>query len=454
MYLAVVILCAVVLIGVSLALVDVDLAWRMLLMAITLGTISLFLEYVEFPLEISGGTSFSTVVQTATVFLLPFPIPAIVAAASVLIADLHRSQPVSVRFFNPANHALTLGLASLFWYVTYGKYSVGNLPFTVGTLAAVLVTLVIIYIVNVFIMNGIIAIAGNRSIKYVWLTNDSINLLPYISLEVVGVLIAIVWQTSPSLTPLLIVPAVTTYFAFEMIHRLRNQTQDAMIAMADAIDQRDPYTADHSRRVAELSVRIAEVHNLNERDIERIRIASRMHDIGKIGIGNDLLHKPGKLTEHEWKIMQEHPVIGEQLLKPYRQFRHETRLVRSHHERWDGKGYPDGLHGPSIPLGSRIIAVADTFDAMTTSRPYRPALSRQIAIEEIRNSALTQFDPQVVASFLQVMEEWSKIRSITGEELPVGGSGALTIAGSSEGEQQAFACFYSSPSRSESSSAS
>ncbi|MDQ3549671.1 MAG: HD domain-containing protein, partial [Chloroflexota bacterium] len=107
-------------------------------------------------------------------------------------------------------------------------------------------------------------------------------------------------------------------------------------------------------------------------------------------------------------------------LKPYRQFRHETRLVRHHHERWDGKGYPDQIRGQAIPLGARIIAVADTFDAMTTSRPYRPALSRQYAIDEIRTSAMSQFDPQIVASFLQVMEESSKIRSITGEELPPG----------------------------------
>jgi HD-GYP domain-containing protein (c-di-GMP phosphodiesterase class II) len=243
-------------------------------------------------------------------------------------------------------------------------------------------------------------------------------MLPYICLEVIGILAALVWTTTPVITPLLVIPAITTYIAFEMIHRLQRQTQEAMIAMADAIDQRDPYTADHSRRVAELAVRIAEVHGVNERDVERLRIAARMHDIGKIGIGNDLLHKPGKLTDDEWEILRAHPVIGEQLLKPYRQFRHETRLVRHHHERWDGKGYPDRIRGQSIPLGARIIAVADTFDAMTTSRPYRPALSRQYAIDEIRNGALSQFDPQIVASFLQVMEESSKIRSITGEDLP------------------------------------
>lgn len=111
--------------------------------------------------------------------------------------------------------------------------------------------------------------------------------------------------------------------------------------------------------------------------------------------------------------MREHPVIGEQLLSSYRQFRHEAAIVRSHHERWDGKGYPDGLRGADIPIGARIIAVADTFDAMTSNRPYRAALSTHIAMEEIRNQALAQFDPQVVASFLRVMEEHHKIRPIS-----------------------------------------
>ena len=186
--------------------------------------------------------------------------------------------------------------------------------------------------------------------------------------------------------------------------------------MAHAIDRRDPYTADHSLRVTELSVRIAEVYGMNERDIERLRIAARVHDIGKIGIGDDVLNKAGRLTDEEWAVMKGHPIISEQLLSPYRQFRHETGIVRSHHERWDGKGYPDGLVGASIPLAARIIAVADTYDAMTTSRPYRPGLSRQIAVDEIRSGALTQFDPQVVASFLQIVDEWSKIRSIGSED--------------------------------------
>jgi hypothetical protein len=418
LYVAIVVALAVGLIGVSLATVELDLDRQIILTAVVLGFVSLLLELIDFPLLIGGSTSFSTVTFIAMVFLLPYPLPAIVGMLVVVIVELRVRKPLLMLMFNASNFALTFGVSSLIWHLTYGANSVDELPFTVDALLVILVIIAVFYLINVFVMNGIIAIVGRRSLKYIWLTNDLDMLLPYVCLEVVGILAALVWSTTPIVTPLLVIPAITSYIAFEMIHRLQHQTQEAMIAMADAIDQRDPYTADHSRRVAELAVRIGETYGVNERDIERLRIAARMHDIGKIGIGNDLLHKPGKLTDDEWEVLRAHPVISEQLLKPYRQFRHETRLVRHHHERWDGKGYPDRIRGQAIPLGARIIAVADTFDAMTTSRPYRPALSRQYAIDEIRNGALTQFDPQIVACFLQVMDESSKIRSITGEDLP------------------------------------
>ena len=405
------------LLAASFTFVQVEYTRQLVITLVAVATFSLLLETVEFPLLIDGDTSFSTVAYTAMVFLLPFPLPAVTAAVVVVAADIHARRPIRSAIFNASNFVLTLGLSSLIWHTLGGGTPIADAPFTPRIFGAILLVLGIFYGVNVFLTNVIIAIVGRRSIKYIWLTNDLDLVLPYICLEVVGLLGALVYLTAPVVLPLLIVPAVTTYLAFEMIHRLQRQTREAMVAMADAIDQRDPYTADHSRRVAELAVQIAEAHGMNERDVERVRLASRMHDIGKIGIGNDVLHKSGKLTDDEWEIMRSHPVIGEQLLKPYRQFRHETTLVRSHHERWDGRGYPDGLRGTSIPLGARIIAVADSFDAMTTSRPYRAALSREHAVNEIRNGALAQYDPQVVASFLHVMDRASRVHVIGADKL-------------------------------------
>jgi HD-GYP domain-containing protein (c-di-GMP phosphodiesterase class II) len=256
-------------------------------------------------------------------------------------------------------------------------------------------------------------VANRRPFFYIWLTQDLEFLLPYISLQVVGVLFAALWGASPVAIPFLIVPAVTTYVAFETIKRLQSQTQEAMIAMADAIDARDPYTAQHSQRVTDLAVRISEVYGLRAQEIDRVELAARVHDLGKIGISDAILNKAGRLEDHEWELMKAHPAIGEQLLGPYRQFRHESLIVRHHHERWDGRGYPDGVHGNDIPIGSRIIAVADAFDAMTSDRPYRAALSTDYAVDEIRKGALSQFDPQVVASFLHVIDDMQKVTPIS-----------------------------------------
>ena len=416
-YVSSIALIAILFIGISTVTVSPDLTRDIIIATIVLSAVSLALEMgITFPLLIAGATSFSTVAYVAMIFMLPFPIPAIAGALVMLIVDLAGRKPLTHLLFNSSNYALTFGISSLLWHLLSGGNSLLELPIHVMSLVSVVLVIGAFYLVNVLLMNAYLAIANQRSISYIWLSQDLGFLLPYVSLEVVGVLFALVWEASPVVAPLLFVPAVTTYLAFETIQRLQSQTQQAMIAMADAIDARDAYTAEHSHRVAALAKRIAEVHGLKDREIERVELAARVHDIGKIGIGNDSLHKGGPLSDDEWEIMRKHPVIGEQLLSPYRQFRHEAAIVRSHHERWDGKGYPDKIRAHQIPLGSRIIAVADTFDAMTSSRPYRGALSKEIAVEEIRNNAITQFDPQIVASFLQVMEEADKVRPINREQ--------------------------------------
>lgn len=398
----------------SFSLVPVEVTTALLVTAALLGILSLIFEVgIAFPLLINGATSFSTVTFMAMVFLLPFPTPAILGAIVVVINDLWERKPVRSLVFNFSNYALTFGLASWVWYSFSNGRALHELPLSVESLVVIVAILAIFYLVNVFTLNGYLSVANRRPFTYIWLTQDAEFLLPYVSLQVVGMLFAALWGTAPAAIPFLVVPAVTTYLAFETIKRLQSQTQDAMIAMADAIDARDPYTAEHSQRVTELSVRIAEAYGLRAQEIDRVELAARVHDLGKIGISDVILNKPGKLEDHEWDLMKAHPVIGEQLLGPYRQFRHESTIVRYHHERWDGRGYPDGLKGNDIPIGSRIIGVADAFDAMTSDRPYRKALPDEIALDEIRKGALSQFDPQVVASFLHVFEDMAKVTPIS-----------------------------------------
>jgi len=183
-------------------------------------------------------------------------------------------------------------------------------------------------------------------------------------------------------------------------------------ALAAAIDTKDHYTHGHSEKVMEYAVLIAKELNLADEEIETIRFAGLLHDIGKIGISEMILLKKDKLTEEEFEIISTHPRLGNFILSRVKYLQKIAPLTYHHHERWDGKGYPMGLKGEDIPLGSRILSVADTFDAITSSRSYRKAKSAEEAIEEIRKCAGTQFDPRVVEAFIRVVRKHNIIQGI------------------------------------------
>jgi hypothetical protein len=174
--------------------------------------------------------------------------------------------------------------------------------------------------------------------------------------------------------------------------------------MAQTLDARDPYTAGHSSRVSGYAVAIAEAMSLNAKDIDVIRTGANFHDIGKIGIPDAVLQKPGPLTDDEFGVIKRHPVIGKRILEGVARFCDYLSIVELHHENHDGTGYPWGLRGENVPLGARIVHVVDAFDAMTTSRPYRAAMPPDTAISILRRHAGSQFDPAVVEVFLRLVE--------------------------------------------------
>jgi len=185
------------------------------------------------------------------------------------------------------------------------------------------------------------------------------------------------------------------------------------IALAAAVDARDPYTHGHTERCTAYALAIAEEMGShpeiadNSRFKEMVKIAALLHDIGKIGTPDEILRKKGKLTPKEFKKMEEHPTVGAIILQPIKGMEEVAKAVRSHHERYDGKGYPEALRGAEIPLITRVISVADTFDAMTTDRPYRKRLSDEAALKEIQECSGTQFDPVVVEAFMRVYRKGS-----------------------------------------------
>ncbi len=194
--------------------------------------------------------------------------------------------------------------------------------------------------------------------------------------------------------------------AFLSNHRLYSDLQELLIgvleALTESIDAKDPYTCGHSRRVAKISQRLAEMIGLDDQRIRQIYISGLLHDVGKIGVSEHVLCKPGKLTPAEYEQMKQHPLIGSRILSGIRQLDDVVVGILSHHERPDGHGYPYGLEGESIPIEGRIIGLADTFDAMTSDRTYRKALPVERAAEEIRKYRGSQFDPVLADHFLSL----------------------------------------------------
>lgn len=227
----------------------------------------------------------------------------------------------------------------------------------------------------------------------------------------------------------LMIAEIRTY-----IERLRKAAEEnkqmfmgAVSSLAAAIDAKDPYTRGHSERVSHYAEQIARVMNLPEREVEVIRIAALMHDVGKIGIEDKILGKAGPLTDEEYEIMKTHPVKGAVIMQQVPQLKEMIPGMKYHHENVDGTGYPEGLEGDQIPLTAKIVSVADTFDAMTTNRPYQRAMEISYVLERIRSFIGKKFDRDIVEALIKAYEE-GLIRPNMPVRRAIGGSGAASEA--------------------------
>lgn len=187
--------------------------------------------------------------------------------------------------------------------------------------------------------------------------------------------------------------------------KLHDYFYRAMESLVRLLEAKDAYTRGHSSRVAKYTKKIALKMNFPQEEVESLRKIAKVHDIGKLGIPKSILNKKEKLTEEDWKTIQEHPGIGEKILRPVVFNEEMLAIVRGHHERYDGKGYPDGIKGDDITISSQIVSVADTYDAMTSTRAYRLSLSKEEAIEELKKNSGIQFNSRIIEAFLKVLEQ-------------------------------------------------
>lgn len=193
--------------------------------------------------------------------------------------------------------------------------------------------------------------------------------------------------------------------SMQLLRQQRNLFLNTITALAQVVELRDEYTGGHTARVTSYSLLLGAQLGLDAEQMDWLRIGGPLHDIGKIGIDDAVLRKPGRLSDQEFEVMKQHTVRGAEIVERVPELRSVLPIVRSHHERWDGDGYPDRLCGDAIPYTARILAVADTFDAMTSDRPYRKGMSTDTALDEIGRQAGRQFDPKCVESFLAIRDE-------------------------------------------------
>jgi len=305
----------------------------------------------------------------------------------------HRRALIDV-VFNTSQNILAAAAAAVIFRGITAAHADEVSAVLAGSAAAVAM-----YVVSTALVGVAVAMHNRRNPLEVCAEMAGAELKQTAALYVAGFLLAVIAVRNPWIAAVMMVPIAGVQLSLKRSMELRAQTVAAVESMADLVDRRDPYTFQHSRSVAEQAVRTARRLGLPEREVQLIGLSARVHDLGKIAVPDAVLHKQGRLTDEEFALMKKHPDDGADILAKFPEYKRGRELVLSHHERIDGRGYPRGLSGNDIPLGARIIAVADAWDAMTSDRPYRKALSPDIALAELMRGRGTQWDASVVEAF-------------------------------------------------------
>lgn len=358
------------------------------------------------------SVSVSFAIGYATIVLIDPTWAALSVSFGILLANLGQGKRANIWLFNGAQIFIASFIAATFWHAARTA-----LPVDASLLhqaPALLFTAVILVAVNIVLTTVSVSLAYQLRWSDVISANVKWAIPNVVVLWTVGLLIVFLFRSDAGLVGVLLLwlPLLVVRYSFQQYVQLKHAHMETIQSLAAALDAKDPYTHGHSQRVADLSLKIARELGLSAPELEAVHYAGILHDIGKIGVDDGVLNKPGKLTEEDWTKIRSHPIIGADIVKNVRFLRGVDAIIRHHHESFDGSGYPDGLKGEEIPLGARILCVADAFDAMTTERVYRTAFSMEQAVAELQSKAGQQFDPRVVAAFvdrvvpqLQISEE-------------------------------------------------
>ena len=375
--------------------------------------VATMLESLNTQLRLAAKGSTSFIMHMASALLFGGWWGAVIAAGSTLLGEFARGNPPIKIVFNVSQRIVAVSLAAIAYNELGGALPPAYLSqdVTLGSLEVqrdlglFFVFASIYFLANAAAVNSAIVLSSGRAFREVWNLNTRGILVWDLAASVVGVLVAWLYMRFDSWLGfgsigliVVMVPIIAVRHVYGLYHQLEESGQELLQVMVKAIEARDPYTSGHSVRVSEMSRAIAVELGLAAREIEQVETAALLHDVGKIHEEfAPLLRKEGRLTDEETALMQTHSAKSADLVGIISKFHGFIQdSVRHHHERWDGQGYPDGVTAKDIPLGARIILIADTIDAMTTDRPYRKRLPLDVVINELQKCKGTQFDPELV----------------------------------------------------------
>ncbi|MBU4227152.1 HD domain-containing protein [bacterium] len=366
--------------------------------------ISVFAEFIPVDLPIGGVISIGFPIDFVVILVYGPALAMLIAAFSALIGEIIEKKVSWYKIiFNSSQCALSAGVAGLVYQYTGGIIGFQN--FFKFIVPAALVAF-IYCIINLISVTMVISLDQGSRFTAVWRTNFQEILPTYLAEAPLGFLMAIVYVEVGIFGILLFfLPLLLARRSFELYTKMRKMYLETIRALAAAIDAKDTYTKGHSERVTQTSVALARELNLSEREIENIEYAALLHDIGKIGIADNILGKDSSLTNKEFDKIKEHTVMGAKIIEPIDSLKNSYEAIYHHHERYDGKGYPDGIKEKDIPLSARIIAVADAYDAMGSDRPYRKKLNKDKILKELKDQSGKQFDPKVVKALISVLDK-------------------------------------------------
>jgi len=393
--------------GVFLYLEDPAFSLPFAQAALTFGFIGVLTQLFSYRTGRGSMGSVSFIPVLASAAIAPHWVSVVVVAAASLAGQIVAKRDRIRSVFNAAQETLALALAILAYQALGGipLHSIGE-----SSSLSLFALFLVFFVTNSICVSGALGIVADRNPWTIWKEN-TLSALPYDFLSLPAILF-IVWAYSkfgPVGVFVFAIPLFGLRQLYKVTGQLEQTNRELLELMVAAIEARDPYTSGHSRRVADKARVIARAVGLREKEIERIVAAALLHDVGKIHeVFGPILSKPGRLTTEEQVIMRTHPVKSAELAGKVTELRDVVPLIRHHHENWDGTGYPDGLRGDDIPLGSRIIMFADTIDAMSTDRPYRAAMDAASVRKELLRFRGTQFDPSMCDALLR-SSEYSKL---------------------------------------------